>query len=231
MSIAETVIGWLAPPICIACGTEGRSLCPPCAAAEIIPFGERCWHCNALSPRARTCNSCRRSGTPRSVWVATDYDGIAKDLIQKYKFGQQRAVAKTLSGLMSGTFWNFISKEDIAKTNYLIIPVPTATSRVRQRGFDHAALLAQQLAKELQIPAEPVLWRLGQSRQLGTKRDERLKQAHGSYIVRKPSAVSGRNILLVDDVVTTGATLQAATQALRQAGATHVDALVFAKRL
>jgi ComF family protein len=231
MNIVDSMISLLAPPVCVACGIEGRALCSFCSSVEITPFGERCWRCSALSPKARTCQSCRRTGSPRSIWVSTDYNGVAKELVQKYKFRHQRFAASSLADLMAETFWSLNSIAEITSTSYLVVPVPTASSRVRQRGFDHAALLAEHIAKKLNLPWSNVLGRFGQSRQVGTKRDERLKQAEGNYFARKPEIISGRNILLVDDVITTGATIYATSRILRQAGASHVDAIVFAKRM
>lgn len=227
----DSMVGWFAPTICVGCGTEGSSLCPICRHSEIIPFGERCWNCAALSPRAQTCQRCRINGSPRFIWIATDYDGLAKSLIQKYKFGCQRGAAAPLASIMAQTFWAFNSKEHVQESAYLVVPVPSASSRVRQRGFDHAMQLAKLLSKRLDLPISQPLLRVGQNRQVGTKRQQRLAQAQDSYKVFKPLDVTGRSILLVDDVVTTGATLQAASQKLRAAGVRHVDALVFAKRL
>jgi ComF family protein len=231
MSLVETAIGWLAPVVCIACEREGSTLCAACSRSDITPFGERCWQCNKLSPRCRTCKSCQRTGSPRYVWISTNYDGLAKGLVQKYKFGHQRIAAQVIAGLMVKTFLSFNVNEEISRLNYLVVPVPTATSRVRQRGFDHSALLAEHIAKQLGLRNLKALGRLGQNRQVGTKKAERLAQAEASYFAKKPKLVAGRNVLLVDDVVTTGATLQAATKILRTAGARHVDVLVFAKRL
>jgi competence protein ComFC len=231
MSILESVVGWLAPPVCIGCNAEGATLCIACSTSEVIPFGERCWQCNMLSPKARTCSSCRRSGSPRSVWIITDYAGLTKELIQKYKFGHQRVASRSIAGLMAKTFKYFNTAQDINQAEYLIVPVPTATNRIRERGFDHAMLLAECLAKYLHLPCSKVLGRKGQSRQVGTKRSERIAQAEKSYFTKNPETIVGRNVLLIDDVITTGATLQAAAKTLRTAGARHVDALVFAKRL
>jgi competence protein ComFC len=231
VNILETVIGWLAPPVCMGCGSEGETLCAFCSASEIIPFGERCWRCNALSLRSRTCVSCSRNGSPRHVWVTTDYNGIAKEVVQKYKFGHQRIASRAIAKLMAETFLLFNSPEDIAANNYVLASVPTATSRVRERGFDHAALLAESIARQLGLPSSKILGRIGQSRQVGTTRSERIKQAEGKYFVRKPEIVSGRNILLIDDVITTGATVQEVAKTLRKSGARTIDALVFAKRL
>jgi len=231
MSVFEAVIGWLAPPTCIGCEAEGSSLCPACAASEILPFGERCYNCGAISSCGRTCPHCRRSGTPRAVWVVTDYADLAKNLMQRYKFGHSRVAANDIAQLMIETFEVYNQQSDLEAANYLVVAVPTATGRVRERGFDHARLLAKKVAAGLELEFCPALIRLGQSRQVGAKRSARLAQQADSYIVRAPQRVKARNILLVDDVVTTGATLQAATRALRQAGARHVDALVLAKKL
>lgn len=231
MSMLEEAIEWLAPAVCEGCGLEGSALCNICAAAEIIPFGERCWNCATLSPGAITCKRCRLTGSPKHVWVVTDYDGLAKILVQKYKFAPQRSASRPLARLMAEALLSFNSTEELKQSNYLIVSIPTASSRVRQRGFDHAALLAKRIAAQTHLSYSQPLRRIGQARQVGTKRIARLAQTKGSYVVHKPHDIIGRKILLIDDVVTTGATLQAASKVLRSAGAKQVDALVFAKRL
>src|SRR3989337_948467 len=102
MSVLDSVIGWLAPPCCLVCQTEGETLCPTCAKAQIIPYGERCFDCGAASRGARTCERCR-PGAPRYVWVSTNYEAAARELIKKYKFGHQRAAAESLADLMIKT--------------------------------------------------------------------------------------------------------------------------------
>lgn len=231
MSIIESAIGWLAPPLCVSCGEEGSVLCEACISSEIIPFGTRCWRCGSLSERSRTCTSCRSGTPPRCVWVSTDYIGAAKDLLVAYKFGHLRAGASAIASLMAQTFKSFNSDQMMHKKRYLVVPVPTATSRVRERGFGHSELLAKHIARELHLELCSALRRSGQQRQVGARRVDRILQIKDSYYVRSGDKVRGRNVLLIDDVLTTGATLQATTKALRQAGALHVDALLFAKKL
>ncbi len=231
MSILEAAIGWVAPPQCVACGREGSAFCVGCATSEIVPYGQQCWLCNRASIAGRTCPKCRAGGSPRFVWITTNYDGAARELIKIYKFGHQRAAAHSLSQLMVETLHDFNGPAELAKLNYLIVPVPTATSRIRQRSFDHCALLAKTIAQKLDAEYLGAMGRLGQSRQLGAKRPDRLKQPAANYFVHTPLSIKGRNILLIDDVVTTGATLKAVTKVLRKTGAKRVDALAFAKRL
>lgn len=132
---------------------------------------------------------------------------------------------------MAETLLSFNDQASLTGDDYLIVPVPTATTRRRQRGFDHAELLARRLSANLHMPTLFALGRRGQTRQVGAKRSVRTTQLASSFYVRRSNKIKGRNILLVDDVVTTGSTLRAVTKTLRTAGAKGVNALVFAKRL
>ncbi len=225
MSLLEAVISTLSPAECLICSSEGASLCKTCAARHVAPFGERCWRCQALNPNGRTCIHCRSFSGPRHVWIVTNYETAAAELVRAFKFGQLRVAGESLARLMIETLNGFSYPDD-----YLIVPVPTATSRARRRGFDQGQLLARQIARRLNRPSLPALARLGQSRQVGATRAERLTQSAGAYRLRLPRDVAGRSILLVDDVLTTGATLREATRTLRAGGARRVDALLFAKR-
>lgn len=229
MSVLERVIGWLAPPDCVGCGAEGASLCESCLEANIVPFGERCYNCGALSPLARSCKRCR-AGSPRHVIIATDYDGVAQQLIQAYKFKHFRTAVREIATIMTNSAQPYINGA-FANLDYVIVPVPTATARVRERSFDHCSLLARTLADNLGFKSMPCLRRVGQSRQVGARRSDRIKQLQKAFYISNPQKITGRNILLVDDVLTTGATIREATSVLRKAGAKRVDALVFAKRI
>ncbi len=231
MSVLEAVIGWLAPPDCLVCGAEGDALCQGCSISVIRPFGERCWRCNSLSLNSRTCSQCRAAGPLSFVWISTNYESVARQLVRKYKFGHLRAASKPLARHMINTFLAANQPLDVTGRNYMVVPVPTATSRLRQRGFGHSELLARTVAQSMRMQYSNALCRLDQSRQLGSKRQDRISQLIDSFAIKHPGRLAGRNILLIDDVLTTGGSLLSAAKIIKQAGAKRVDALVFAKKL
>ena len=112
----------------------------------------------------------------------------------------------------------------------IVTHLPTATSRQRERGYDQSQLIAKQVAKQKKARYRPLLARLGQSRQVGATKGRRYEQAANMFRALKPEAIQGAHILLIDDILTTGASLEAAAKILKQAGAKQVDAAVFAQR-
>ncbi len=226
MNLLESMIAVVAPPHCVGCGVEGTNLCNRCMNAKIMYFGERCVGCNMLSLGARTCRNCRARGLPSHVWVAASYQGPAQRLVHKYKFDHSRSVAVSIADLMLGSLPVGINLED-----FVVVHIPTATTRVRERGFDHCRLLARQISEQLGLEKLDALGRLGQDTQVGANRSQRISKSASQYYVKNRRAVFAKKVLLVDDIVTTGATLTAATRVLRQASAVEINALIFAKRI
>ncbi|HSX08469.1 MAG TPA: phosphoribosyltransferase family protein [Candidatus Saccharimonadales bacterium] len=157
-----------------------------------------------------------------SVRARTVYDGTAKALVAKLKFERARAAARDIA---------YALPEPPAYEGHelLIVHVPTATSRIRERGYDQAQLIARRYAKIHAMAYMPALARMGQQRQLGGSGVQRRHQLESAFRVVRPAAIAGKHIILVDDVVTTGATLAAAAAALKAAGARRVEAVTFAR--
>ncbi len=204
MSILDSLIGKIAPHDCLSCGAEGNLLCNGCAS-----------HLPAAPVQTY------RTGSLKRIQAATAYRGAAKDLVWKLKSGGAQSAAKLMVPSM-------IALLNDSRTA-LIVPIPTATSRVRQRGYNQARLLARELARQTRLPYAGCLVRSGQSHQVGASRTQRLEQLTGSFRITRPHLVRGAHLILVDDVTTTGATLEAAAAALRAAGAETVEAITFAQ--
>ncbi|MCA9323620.1 ComF family protein [Candidatus Saccharibacteria bacterium] len=113
----------------------------------------------------------------------------------------------------------------------LLCPIPTAPSRVRQRGFDHALHITKRLSRHTKVPYQQLLRRHTNVRQLGASRLNRIRQMEREFEAIKQGEIKGKHVILVDDVFTTGATLSAAAKVLRKAGARRVSAVVFAQKV
>ncbi len=221
--LAAQLLALLAPPACAAwlapVGPAGEVLCPVCRAALPWLRGRRCPRC-ALPAPCRPC-AASRAAFERS-WAPVAYDGVARDLVAALKFRgalplcalmAAQIVATAPQGLLAGA----------------LVPVPLHPRRRRERGFDQARRLAGAVGARSGHPVATCLARRGSaSRQLGAGRATRL--AAGRIDVRAV-APPPRVATLVDDVHTTGATLDACARALLAAGSERVHAVTWARTL
>jgi len=207
MKLANAVAVALVPPLCAACGRSCR------------PEGVVCNRCGRRLADAKPLLGSGPAGLDR-VWSSAPYEGVARDLVGALKFRHLLPVADLMAERI----------EWLAPASVLggtIVPVPPAPPRLRRRGFDPAGELAAALAERLDVPLECCLERRGRSRQVGRRRAERV--GHPPRI--GACAPAPRSALLVDDVLTTGATLTACARALRAVGSSRVVAVTFARRL
>lgn len=207
----EHIIDILAPHHCVGCKSAGSILCEACRLniTEVEPV---CYRCEAPTGRMWRCNDCNDNKVIDGVWVAGLYDGALKEAVSAYKFFRAKHGHRALGELL----------HDAAPLlpEAVVTAVPTSARHRRQRGYDQAALLARRFATLRGLPCQPLLTRRGHSRQLGASRRQRFAQAAHAFATREiampPVAV------VIDDVVTTGATIEAAARALKAAGVTTV---------
>ena len=184
----------------------------------------RCFHCRRFTRDSAVCTACRRQTRLKHVWVLTDYDGVAKQILGKYKFHRAKSAHTTIAQAMVEAL------PDIPSTT-LVVPVPSATKRIRTRGYDHAALIAQDVSKLRGLTYSPILARLTQTRQVGTDKKHRISQLKEAFCLKSPDLrLVGKEVLIIDDVTTTGATLDCVAEELYKAGARQINALIFAQK-
>lgn len=223
MPLIDSLFSIFAPHDCLVCDAEGALVCNWCASEAFPELPSRCYNCKQLSSDYAVCESCRPATGLRHVWVRTEYDNTAKELMRHFKY-QRTHSAKGIIATAMDEILPYFNAETV------VVPVPTATSRVRQRGYDQADLLARRIARQHGLMSGRVVTRLTQSRQVGANRKQRRTQLQDAFMVTKPDLIKKAEILLVDDVITTGATLEAMALVLKQAGAKLVNAVVFAQK-
>ena len=225
------LLGGLWPARCLACaepGRPGRDLCAACF--DTLPWNRQaCARCAIPLPAVagagpQACGACLRKPPPvQATRAAFVYAAPLDRLLPRLKFHRDLAAGRLLSQLMVQGFAD-------AERPQALLPVPLHRARLRERGYDQALELAKPLARALRLPLLPDALR----RTRATVPQSRLDATHRKRNLRGAFAVAPRarlpaHVALVDDVMTTGATLHAAAAALRRAGVARVDAWMCAR--
>lgn len=219
MSLFERLTSLFAPDECLACRREGSLLCDRCVAS-LPPLPGVCFGCRATVGGV-VCACCLQKSGCLAVSAAVGYQGLAKQLVASLKFIGNQSAAKIMAErmLLGGEL----------PADALVTHLPATTAHIRERGYDQAALLAQLIARRIGARHTALLSRLGKQHQLGADRAQRLAQLQPALRVRRAAVLRDRHIVLVDDVLTTGASISVASAKLLEAGAASVTVLVFAQ--
>jgi ComF family protein len=160
-----------------------------------------------------------------AIYATFAYHGAARSAVLTLKFRSARYLGSTMGTLMRESLQSRPVRAD------LVVPVPLAPGRLRARGFNQAALLAEQVAPALRADLADVLRRDDRAAQVGLGAARRLTNLAGAFACRDPARIECKDVVLVDDVVTTGATVSACADTLAHAGAGRVRVLAFARDL
>lgn len=214
------VLDILFPIECLNCHLEGAYLCEKCFRQ--IKFND-----NADLKRAR-----QNLKTPdlEKTFIAGNYeDKLLRGLIKKYKYGFIKPLGEILARFLI-TFWNFQNdSQNKIPVCLLVIPIPLTNKRLNWRGFNQAEILAREFSRHFNYDFSLNLKRRGkQAPQAKLNEIERLNNIQGVFSWTGEN-LQGLDVLLIDDVITTGATLNEAARILKEAGAGSVYALVLAK--
>lgn len=232
-TMGETALEALSPTRCVGCERPGELLCTACRDRMVridpatacprcgAPFGSMlCTECDTSSPSALGC-----------CLAACVFEGPVAQLVRAYKDGGERRLASVIAGYLAE---EVLTASAAAPRAYgslgqaeAVTFIPVTAEAFSRRGFDHMEQVARACAELLGLSLLDTMVKHGRADQRRLDRAGRLRQAGSAYEVVVP--VAGRHLLMLDDVITTGATLQAAARALQAAGARRVDAAALAR--
>ncbi len=243
MSVIAGVLDIIFPPRCLVCraflwrsekraNAGGLAFCQSCLDGFRAVVSPLCPLCGlplaSWIEEDHYCENCLRR-RPHYEWAraAYSYEGRVREAIHQFKFGGKSHLAKPLGNLLASAATEWLPDPN----DCLIMPVPLHPKRLRERGFNQSLLLARQAASRLGAELEYLTLRRVRytQPQTGLKGDERRKNVRRAFSCTDHSPLKGRNVILVDDVTTTGNTLNECARALKRSGARSVYAIALAR--
>ncbi|GAB4349689.1 MAG: ComF family protein [Immundisolibacter sp.] len=217
----DALLTFLLPPQCLLCGAGGQRRLPLCEAchADLPWLGHACPRCAQPLPVDRVCGRCLRRVPPQhAAHAAFHYAPPLDRLVLGLKFGRRLGLARLTGALLAEAADNGRWPRP-----QLLLPVPLHDARLRQRGYDQAQVLAREVGRRLGIPVDWHGCRRVRATvpQSGLDRTARQRNLRGAFDVSPPPALE--HVAIVDDVMTTGATVGAMATALKRAGVARVD--------
>ena len=223
------------PPICLSCGVHvdrHRMLCPGCwSQVDFItpPLCDRLGVPLPFDSGERAVSAAALAAPPvyDRARAAAAYDGVMRDLVHSLKYRDRPEGCRLFAQ------WMCLAGADVLEEADVLVPVPLHWSKLWARRFNQSALIAREISKSTGLPLLPHVLRRSKrtSSQVGLSLDQRRRNVRGAFIVpdQLSGKVAGRHVLLIDDVITTGATADACARSLRAAGAHAVDVLALAR--
>lgn len=221
MSIVESIISVISPSCCIICNKQGDVLCLECLNTQVIRRKPACFWCNKLQPTGHTCNNCVSKTFLNGAVIPFRLDGYIKELIHQLKYNGDR---------QAGRYFAAVLAENLPNSQFDCITYVASTGPTqRHRGYNQSQIIAKVLSRAIGIPLCNTLLRKKHVDQIGLGRKQRLHSVIDNFVLSS-NDVTNQKVLLIDDVMTTGATLNECARMLKQGGAKSVWAMVIAKK-
>jgi len=210
--------------LCNACLESIHAVAPPFCEGCGLPLP------GIIGEEARYCGRCLSDPpTYGRARYGVQYEGPVRDAMVKFKYSRALHMGRGLSVLLLDAFYRHFQQGDFD----FIVPVPMHRRRLVQRGFNQAAVLAERISRRILTPIDrtSLIKTKDTPPQVGLPRSQRIKNLKNAFAVSHPEKIRDRRILLIDDVATTGSTVNECSRTLLKAKAASVDALVLALRL
>jgi len=226
--IKGRALGLFFPQWCIGCGREGEFLCVACyrSLSRILP--PLCPRCGKPQPSGILCSGCVGwQAEIDGIRAPFQFNGVMREAIHQLKYQNLRALALPFAQLLS----DYLGANPLP--GEVLVPVPLHQKRLRERGYNQSYLLARELGKLVNLPVVDdclVRQRHTPPQARTPTVEERRRNVHGAFACRNRN-LSDKQVLLIDDVSTSGATVDACAAALKAAGATSVWGLVLAREI
>lgn len=219
----------LFPEFCIGCGTCGTVLCSECFGNIELTKTFTCFYCSKIVEQGKLCPACNRKHGPAFegiIWASSYKDPIVKELVHEYKYNGVIAAGEIIAEMLRFRSDKWI--RDIGDA--VVVPVPIHFNKLKRRGFNQAEYLAVQISKAHGLSGGLALRRVRETTtQVGLSKAERQRNLSGAIVCDDVELIYKRNVILIDDVATTGATLSACAKVLKASGAKKVYAAVVAR--
>jgi len=226
--LKSVALDLLYPRCCVGCGKEGGFICNSCCQSLLRIMPPLCPRCGRSQASGILCSTC-------VSWLAAidgirspfQFDGVMRKAIHQLKYRNLRAIAEPLAGLLSDCLTAHYMPAEV------LVPVPLHSKRLRERGYNQSGLLARELAKLAGLPVIDgclIRKRLAPPQAKTQNVKERRGNVADAFVCRD-HRLKGSQVLLIDDVTTSGATLDACAAALKDAGAASVWGLVLAREI
>ncbi len=246
--LGNEVLDLVYPPglYCISCGkitdsSRTYGLCNDCMAAANWITGRHCEKCgkpladNDPGPLCFSCSDGEANGRPHSFdkgYACSAYDSVAQSIIFAFKYGSRSDIGDVLGEMLFDRMLSEYEPDELAGMYDLVIPVPIFSEKKKKRGYNHASLMAERFSKRtgIKCETEAVLRTRATKPMKGLRPEERKANISEAFTLRerKRSLISGARILLIDDIYTTGATIDEIAIMLKRNGASRVDFLAYA---
>ncbi|MFH1656679.1 MAG: ComF family protein [Candidatus Nealsonbacteria bacterium] len=231
--IKENILDILFPKFCLNCGKEKDYLCQDCFSLIDILERQYCPFCHSqnIVVDGKTCNFCKRTKTLNGLYCAVSYsDNIIKKLINQFKYQPYiKELSKLLSHLILIHFIKLNKSLDFKE--FIIIPIPLHKKKIKQRGFNQANEIGKELSKSLKIPIyNDILIKIKETPpQMELKKDQRKENIKQVFSCQNQEKITNKKILLIDDVFTTGSTMEECAFVLKQSKAKQIWGVAIAR--